>query len=59
MQQYKVSKYDNKLQNIMKNIFETISKTAEEYGDSKNYFIGSNIAGFKKVANALILQGAV
>ena len=50
---------DNKLQNIMKNIFETISKTAEEYGDSKNYFIGSNIAGFKKVANALILQGAV
>lgn len=50
---------DSKLRAIMKNIFETISKTAEEYGDSKNYFLGSNIAGFKKVADALILQGAI
>ena len=54
-----LSDVDNKLKNIMKNIFETISNTAEEYGDSKNYFVGSNIAGFKKVADALILQGAV
>ncbi len=50
---------DRKLRNIMKNIFQESAKAAEEYGHPKNYLMGANIAGFLKVARAMIDQGVV
>ena len=50
---------DAKLKNIMANIFHSIDKAAEEYGKPGNYVIGANIAGFKKVAKAMMDQGVV
>lgn len=50
---------DAKLQGIMENIFTTVSETAKEYGMEKNYMAGANIAGFIKVADAMIDQGIV
>ena len=43
----------------MENIFDTVSKTAEEYGMPDNYMAGANIAGFIKVADSMIDQGIV
>ncbi len=48
---------DAKLKGIMVNIANTISDTAEEYGMKGNYVAGANIAGFKKVADAMMAQG--
>ncbi len=48
-----------KLEQIMKNIFETTSKTAAEFGEPTNLVLGANIAGFRKVADAMIEQGLV
>ena len=50
---------DQRLHNIMINIHENCRKTAEEYGHAGNYVIGANIAGFLKVANAMLDQGLV
>ncbi|MBA7646105.1 NADP-specific glutamate dehydrogenase [subsurface metagenome] len=50
---------DEKLKNIMKNIFTTCYTTAEEYNAKGNLIIGANIAGFVKVANAMMAQGLV
>ena len=50
---------DNKLKDIMKNIYENSTKAAEEYGFKGNLVVGSNIAGFKKVADAMIAHGVV
>ena len=50
---------DAKLKTIMKNIFTTCHKTAEEYNLSGNLVLGANIAGFIKVANAMLAQGLV
>ncbi|MCT4686155.1 NADP-specific glutamate dehydrogenase [Vallitalea sp.] len=50
---------DEKLKDIMKNIFVRISTAAKEYGDEGNYVVGSNIAGFLKVAQAMYAQGTV
>lgn len=50
---------DSRLREIMKNIFNLISETAEQNDDKGNYLKGANIAGFKKVADAVIAQGAV
>ena len=50
---------DAKLKGIMENIFHTVSETAKEYGMEKNYMAGANIAGFVKVADAMIEQGIV
>ena len=50
---------DGKLQNIMKSIHTASSEAAEEYGQAGNYVLGANIAGFVKVANAMIDQGVV
>ena len=36
-----------------------MENAAEKYGYSKNYVVGANIAGFEKVANAMIAQGIV
>ena len=48
---------DEQLKEIMKNIHERCQDAAEEYGTPGNYYNGANIAGFIKVARALIAQG--
>jgi len=48
---------DAKLQKIMQNIFMECKETAKEFGDEKNLKMGANIAGFRKVADAMIKQG--
>ena len=48
---------DAKLQGIMKNIYHAADDAAKEYGMEGNYVAGANIAGFKKVADAMIAQG--
>ena len=50
---------DNRLFNIMKTIHENCHRTAEKYGTPGNYVNGANIAGFLKVANAMMDQGLV
>ena len=48
---------DAKLQDIMKNIHAAARAAASEFGQPDNYVLGANIAGFKKVADAMIDQG--
>ncbi|MEE1056866.1 MAG: NADP-specific glutamate dehydrogenase [Acutalibacteraceae bacterium] len=48
---------DQKLQGIMVNIFNNVSTAAKKYGFEGNYVVGANIAGFEKVADAMIAQG--
>ncbi len=48
---------DEKLHNIMRNIHKNAYETAAEYGTPGDYVNGANIAGFKKVAAAMIAQG--
>ena len=50
---------DRRLQEIMRSIFTASSKTAAEYGQATNLVMGANIAGFVKVADAMIDQGVV
>lgn len=50
---------DAKLQNIMKNIYENSVNAAKEYGHEGNLVVGSNIAGFLKVADTMIAHGVV
>lgn len=48
---------DAKLQNIMINITHNMVDAAKRYGFEGNYVVGANIAGFEKVANAMLAQG--
>ncbi|MEW6012387.1 MAG: NADP-specific glutamate dehydrogenase [Elusimicrobiota bacterium] len=48
---------DNHLRNIMINIHNTCLRTSEEYGVKGDYMTGANIAGFLKVADAMMAQG--
>ncbi|HIW91642.1 MAG TPA: NADP-specific glutamate dehydrogenase [Candidatus Corynebacterium avicola] len=50
---------DSRLQDIMRNIFRTTAKTASQYGMEGDYVVGANIAGFKKVADAMSAQGVI
>lgn len=50
---------DKRLHEIMINIHRTCFETAKAYGFEGNYVVGANIAGFKKVADAMIAQGLV
>ncbi len=50
---------DERLHGIMENIFKAIDKAATEYGAEDNYVVGANIAGFLKVADAMMAQGTV
>lgn len=52
-------KVDGRLRSIMKSIFEQSSKAADECGTPGNYVVGANVAGFKKVAEAMIAEGVV
>ncbi|NLA54370.1 MAG: NADP-specific glutamate dehydrogenase [Clostridiales bacterium] len=48
---------DTKLKHIMTNIFYNIDQAAKKYGCDGNYVVGANIAGFEKVASAMLAQG--
>ena len=50
---------DAKLHQIMVNIHKACFETAKEYGQPGNYVMGANIAGFVKVADAMLDQGLV
>ena len=50
---------DQKLQGIMKNIFKSVSEAAKKYGHEGNFEVGANVAGFEKVAEAMMAQGMV
>jgi glutamate dehydrogenase (NADP+) len=50
---------DTKLHKIMINIYQSSVKAAEEYGYPGNLVVGANIAGFLKVADAMIAQGVI
>ncbi|MDN8604980.1 NADP-specific glutamate dehydrogenase [Corynebacterium ureicelerivorans] len=50
---------DDRLQKIMSNIFTVAKNTAEEYDRAGDYVVGANIAGFKKVADAMLAQGVI
>ena len=50
---------DAKLKDIMVNIYHNIDKAAKDYGYEGNYVMGANIAGFVKVADAMMAHGIV
>jgi len=50
---------NSRLKTIMKSIHQTCLETADEYGEPGNYMAGANIAGFAKVAGAMVDQGLV
>lgn len=50
---------DAKLKDMMNDIYAKISDAAKRYGVEGNYVTGANIAGFEKVAEAMIAQGVV
>ena len=50
---------DDRLRQIMKKIFQQCRDTAEDYGKPGSYFHGANIAGFKRVADAMMAQGVI
>jgi len=59
MQSWNFEKVDAKLADIMKHIYISASTTAAEFGEPTNLVLGANIAGFRKVADAMIEQGLV
>jgi glutamate dehydrogenase (NADP+) len=50
---------DNKLHTIMTNLYKNCADTAREFGVEGNLVLGANIAGFRKVAEAMIAQGVM
>ena len=50
---------DQKLKHIMVNIFHSAEKAAKKYGHEGNLVMGANIAGFEKIADAMMAQGIV
>ena len=48
---------DAKLKGIMEGIYENMASAAKEFGCEGNFVVGANIAGFRKVADAMIAQG--
>jgi glutamate dehydrogenase (NADP+) len=56
---WKREEVDARLKDIVKSIHKQVKETAEEYGTPGNYVNGANIAGFIKVADAMLDQGLV
>ena len=48
---------DERLKGIMKNIYKQVTETATEFGNKNDFVMGANIAGFNKVATAMLAQG--
>ena len=59
MSQWSFEQVDQRLREIMVNIHTNASETAAEFGTPGNLVHGANIAGFRKVADAMIEQGVV
>jgi len=59
MQSWSFEEVDGKLHRIMQNIYKNAAETAKEFGQPGNLVTGANIAGFKKVADAMIAQGVL
>jgi len=59
MENWSFDEVNDKLFNIMKNIFNTAYDTSVEFGHTGNLLMGANIAGFRKVADSMIDEGAV
>tara|TARA_R110000782_G_scaffold148751_4_gene241487 strand:+ start:412 stop:1764 length:1353 start_codon:yes stop_codon:yes gene_type:complete len=59
MQSWTFEQVDNRLKAIMKNIFDATNNTATEFGQPGNLVLGANVAGFRRVAEAMIEQGIV
>ena len=57
MQKWTFEEVDTKLKATMEEICINVSETAKEYGVEGNYVDGANIAGFKRVADAMIAEG--
>ena len=57
--QWTAEEVDGRLQGIMRNFFAQISQAADACGMPGNYVVGANIAGFQKVADAMLAQGVV
>jgi glutamate dehydrogenase (NADP+) len=57
--QWSKDEVDKRLHEIMVNIHRSCVETAKQYGAPGNYVNGANIAGFIKVANAMMDQGLV
>lgn len=56
---WKFEEVDAKLKEIMQDIYKNAVEAAEEYGYPGNLVVGANIAGFKKIADAMIWQGVI
>ena len=56
---WSLEEVDEKLKRIMESIYASASSAAKEYGMEGNLVAGANIAGFMKVAEAMMAQGAV
>ena len=50
---------DERLKNIMINIYRNMSAAAKEFDAEDNFVVGANIAGFKKVADTMLAQGII
>ena len=48
---------DGKLEQLMRGMFHNVDDTAKKYGEEGNFVMGANIAGFLKVADAMLAQG--
>ncbi len=59
MQRWSFAEVDVKLHQIMHDIFETVYNTSVEFGAKGDLIMGANIAGFRRVADSMIEQGAV
>jgi len=57
MSKWSFEKVDDKLKEVMQQICKRVALTAKDYGVEGNYVDGANIAGFKKVADAMIAEG--
>ncbi len=55
--QWSREEVDAKLQKIMQAIYSQCRSAAEEFGQPENYELGANIAGFRRVADAMFQQG--
>ena len=56
---WRFEEVDEKLKGIMQNIFKSVSEAAKRYGHEGNFEVGANVAGFEKVAEAMLAQGLV
>ena len=59
MASWSFEEVDSKLREIMRHIFRTSYETSKEFGAEGNLVLGSNIAGFRRVADAMLDQGLV